>query len=113
MSVCVSRLRPDELIATLWVRILTRSEGGYAEDGRGALLKLPLHVRFPERGGHYTGTEHSFYDLPGPVQDRGYSYRADQPYNNVWPWEDITDLEIRQYIHDLYLPYWEDEALGR
>lgn len=121
-SVCLSRVRPDVVDGVAWVRILTESEGGLVPDGQGRLVRIALHLPFAEHGGFYSdGVDMEpgesmetmgIEDLPDEIRTQFYVYHADQPFNKVWPWEQITDPEIRAWVREKYRPYAEDEAMA-
>lgn len=110
VSVCFSRIRPDQMIGTAWFRVLTWSEGGYADEGEDALFEVPFQVDFPEHGGEYHNVE--LENPPDEVLHTQYLYLPEQPYDNVWPWADITDPVIREYVRERYRPWYEEEALA-
>lgn len=98
---CLSRVRPDEMSGVAYIDF--RRE---PRDDRPEAYILPFHFRFPDHGGRYSCATPS---KPDEVKDRHYEYTPSTDYDEFWPWEEITDDDVRQQVYERYTPYGWDE----
>lgn len=98
---CLSRVRPDNLAGTVWL-IFSKEYQDLL--GLPEALVLGFDVLLPDHGGVDVVAE----EVPAEIAAVHYTYMPATDYDAFWPWDDITDPDIRQQVYDRYLPYgWE------
>lgn len=103
VTVCVERMRPDE------IRGVVRVSGSVTDytyddyyDILDTVLRFPFSVQLDDHAGFDTTLPDTGTAPPG------YStahFEYDVPYDDAWPWDQITDKKVRQELHDRYTPY--------
>lgn len=102
-SVCVSRVRPDNLQGV--VTVVYTSEGPLPHQYYDEVtVQYPFDVVFEDHAAwdfDIDGGDPSFE----PLADRSINYSAPTDYDHAWNWAAITDAEIRAAVYDRYTPY--------
>lgn len=101
-SACVAELRPDRVSG--WLRLDDRplstempSSVTVSDDGEPDAYFVPFVVEFPPGATYEEPWEG---ELASDVFRGAYTL----PYDEWWPWDDITDPEIRGAIYEMYKP---------
>lgn len=99
VDLCVSRVRPDQLAGSVWFYTDYLYDSLYGEHH----YAFSFQVDFPDHGGYSsTGDPKCTVDT-GPSPYQYYDYH-DVPYDDAWPWDTITDLDIRDEVYSRYYP---------
>lgn len=104
VTVCIQRLRPDEIQGVVRAEVTPANYPfGTVSSTRSLVFRFPFDVLLPD----HAGFDSTQPDRPAD-QPLGYTtghFTYDQPYDDAWPWEDITDPSIREQVYDRYTPY--------
>lgn len=104
ISVCVERMRPDEVRGAIRAEVFARNfpYGGF-DFYNSLVYRFPFSVRFPDHAGFDATRPDEPADLPEGYAAAHYVY--EQSYAEAWPWDDITDPSIREQLYERYSPY--------
>lgn len=112
-TMCVERFRPDGFRAVVSARYLPRHweavESPWYPDFS---VRHVIEVSWPPHSAEQYPADEVWTDEPehDPLY-RSISYYA-APYNEAWPWDEITDEAIRAQVWQMYLPYNDPEGDG-
>lgn len=103
VTVCIARMRPDELRGALRAEIAWGTYPYNFQFYDSLVFRFPFEVHFED----HAGFDLNQADIP---EDKplGYviaHYLYDQPYDEAWPWDDVTDPTIREQVYERYTPY--------
>lgn len=104
VSTCIERMRPDEVRGAVRVEV---TADVYPYDivyyYESLVYRFPFTVSLPD----HAGFDASQPDVPAdqPLEYATAHYTYEQPYDDAWPWDDITDPSIREQLYERYTPY--------
>lgn len=105
VRLCVSSIRPDRVAWTLEVQPQSPADRGgpYNSWYRGLSLRVHYQVEFSDHAGCIIDAA----DPYGCVPDFGESQIGydDISYDDAWPWDEITDPDIRDAVYERYTPW--------
>ena len=102
MTVCFERVRPDEVRGTVRAEVFNYPYE-IVNYYPSLVYRFPFDIDYPD----HSGFDATLPDEPADQPD-GYTtahFIYDQPYDDAWPWDDITDPSIREQLYDRYAPY--------
>lgn len=102
-GVCISRFRPDHIRGWAWFDLTAEPLGSF-----DSWLFVRIDLVLAEHAAQYA-TEYVYPQLT-PEQSALMFYYSDWQgitYDNAWPWDEITDPDLRQQLYDLYTPLRE------
>lgn len=104
VTVCIERMRPDEVSGAVRAEVTARNYPyGVVNFYSSLVYRFPFSIRFPDHAGFDSTRPDSPADMPEGYATAHYLY--DQPYDEAWPWDDITDPSVREQLYDRYSPY--------
>lgn len=104
LTVCVERMRPDEVRGAVRAEVAAaRYPYGVINYYDSLVYRFPFAVQLPDHAGFDASQPDSPADKPEGYDTAHFVY--EQPFDEAWPWDDITDPSIREQIQDRYTPY--------
>lgn len=104
VTVCIERLRPDEIRGAVRAEVFERNFPYGAIGYYNSLVyRFPFSIRLADHAGFDATLPDDPADMPEGYATAHFVY--EQPYDDAWPWDDITDPSIREQLYERYTPY--------
>lgn len=104
VTACLERVRPDEVRGVVRAEVTERNFPYGAIDYYDSLVyRFPFVVHPPEHGGLDLTLPDEPADEPEGFDAAHFLY--ERPYEEAWPWDEISDPSIRAQVMERYSPY--------
>lgn len=102
-TACLSRVRPDSLVGVVEMRGDPAAFGLDDEHYDEVVFRVHLDVVFADHTGYDNDEDAVEADAPEGFQYAYYDYSTS--YEDAWPWDEISDGQIREDVYSRYTPY--------
>lgn len=103
-ALCLSRVRPDMVAGVVLVQQLSGAQMESAWYGPVATL-LPFEVRFVDHAALDANVPTSGLSPPPGSESQCFAYGHYISYDTIWPWDLITDSDVRDAVYARYTPW--------